>query len=142
MQNPVVEVETTISAAPDRVWRAMTDGAMFPGTEVETDWQVGSPITLKGEWEGRPFKDYGEVQTVERGKLLMFSHWSKTPERPENYHVVRYALTPEGGKTRVKISQFNEGPKPEVDAATKAEFKKTWTIMLEALKTSAEGKAN
>ena len=53
MQKPVVEVDTTIAAPADKVWQAMQAGAMFPGTEIETDWKVGHPITFTGKWEGK-----------------------------------------------------------------------------------------
>ena len=116
-----------------------TKSALFLGSKVETDWEVGHAVTFSGEWQGKPFKDFGEIKSVDEGKELSFSHWSKTPERPENYHVVRYDLEPTGGKTKVTLSQFNHGPKPEVDEATAAELKKTWTMMLDGLKKAAEG---
>lgn len=144
MQKPVVEVDTTIAADPRTVWKAMTrkQSAMFPGTQVETDWEVGHPISFKGEWEGRPYKDKGEIQSFEEGKELSFTHWSEMSgeaDRPENYHVVRYRLEPVGGKTRVTLSQFNEGKDTDLDPKTKAEFKKNWQMMLDGLKKSAEG---
>jgi uncharacterized protein YndB with AHSA1/START domain len=144
MQKPVVEVDTTIAADPKTVWKAMTtkQSAMFPGTEVETDWEVGHPISFKGEWKGRPFKDKGEIQSFETEKELSFTHWSEMSgeaDRPENYHVVRYVLEPMGENTKVTLSQFNEGSKAEVDAKTRAEFKKNWQMMLDGLKKSAEG---
>jgi uncharacterized protein YndB with AHSA1/START domain len=143
MQNPVVEVDTTIAADPSTVWKAMTkkQSAMFPGTEVETDWEVGHPISFKGEWKGKSFTDKGEIQSFEEEKELSFTHWSEMSgkvDRPENYHIVRYRLEPQGDKTKVTLTQFNQGEKADVDAATKAEFKKNWQMMLEGLKTSAE----
>jgi hypothetical protein len=38
----------------------------------------------------------------------------------------------------VTLTQFNVGPKAEVDAATRAEFEKNWRAMLDGLKKSAE----
>lgn len=143
MQKPVVEVDTTIAADPETVWKAMTgkQSAMFPGTEVDTDWEVGHSILFKGEWKGKPFKDKGEIQTFREEEELSFTHWSELSgeaDKPENYHVVRYRLEPVGEKTKVTLSQFNEGPKAELDAKTKAEFEKNWKVMLDGLKKSAE----
>ena len=143
MQKPVVEVDTLIAADPKTVWQAMTgkQSAMFPGTEVETDWQVGHPITFRGEWKGKAFKDKGEIQSFEEPQELSFTHWSEMSgeaDRPENYHLVRYRLEPRGDKTRVTLSQFNEGKQTELDAKTKAEFEKNWKMMLDGLKQSAE----
>ena len=142
MDKPVVEVGTTINAEPKAVWAAMTrkQSAMFPGTEVETDWQEGHAITFSGDWKGKAFKDRGELQTVKADKELSFTHWSELsgePDRPENYHVVRYVLEADGKKTRVTLSQTNKG-KAEIDAATKAEFKKNWQMMLDGLKQDVE----
>jgi uncharacterized protein YndB with AHSA1/START domain len=138
MEKPVVEVETTIAARADAVWKSMLEGAMFPGTKLETDWKPGHRMTLSGEWNGKTFTDYGEVESVEEPRAMSFSHWSKTPERPDNYHLVRYALEAAGAMTRVTLSQFNMGPDPEIDDKTRAEFKKTWTMMLDGLKTAVE----
>ena len=143
MQKPVIEVETIVAADPATVWKAMTqkNSAMFPDTKVETDWKVGHPITFAGEWKGKAFKDRGEIQSFDEARELSFTHWSElsgTPDKPENYHIVRYELAPKGKNTRITLSQINLGPKPELDAKTKAEFKKNWSFMLEGLKKSAE----
>lgn len=108
MAKPVIEVDTTIAAAPGTVWKAMTakKSALFPGTEVETDWQVGHPMTIHGEWQGKSFEDHGEIQSFEAEEELSFTHWSgkEGKSRPESYHVVRYRLEPQGGKTKVTLS--------------------------------------
>jgi uncharacterized protein YndB with AHSA1/START domain len=142
MDKPVVEVETTVAADPKNIWKAMTakKTAMFPGTDVDTDWKVGHPITFTGEWKGKKFKDKGQIETFDPPKELAFTHWSEMSgeaDRPENYHVVRFTLQPDGKKTRVKLSQINKG-KEEVGAKAQAEFKKNWQMMLDGLKKSIE----
>lgn len=141
MEQPVVEVETLINAAPDRVWSAMTakQSPMFMGASMDTDWRPGSAYTLEGEWNGNAFTDYGKIETSLPGKELSFTHWSKTPEPPESYNAVRYRLEPVGASTRVTLSQFQRGKAQPVEDKTKAEFKKTWSMMLEGLKKAAEG---
>jgi uncharacterized protein YndB with AHSA1/START domain len=140
MQKSVVEVQTTIAADAATVWKAMTrrKSAMFPGTEVDTDWKPGHSISFAGEWEGKNFKDYGEIQTIKPEQELSFSHWSKTPQRPANYHIVHYQLEPEGRTTRVILEQINVGPDAGVDSKAKTELTKRRTMMLEGLKKSAE----
>ena len=54
----------TIEAPPSRVWSVLTDpGAikefMF-GTDVATDWTVGSPIVWRGVWEGKAVRGQGK----------------------------------------------------------------------------------
>ncbi|MGC4077518.1 MAG: SRPBCC domain-containing protein [Rubrivivax sp.] len=141
MQKPVVEVGTTIAATPSQVWQAMQHGAMFPGTEIETDWKIGHPITFTGEWNGEKFVDRGEIQTIAAEEELSFTHWSDkdgSNKRPPSYHVVKYRLEPKGDGTEVTLSQYKGGKQVEVDAGTRAEFEKNWTKMLAGLKQSAE----
>lgn len=141
MQKPVVEVDTTIAAPPREVWKAMQAGAMFPGTELDTDWQVGHPITLRGEWQGKSFTDRGEIRKVSEARELSFTHWSDrdgSGKRPASWHVVEYALEPSGDGTHVSLRQFNEGAETEVDDKTREEFRKNWAMMLESLKKTAE----
>ena len=140
MHEPIVSVSRTIAASKDKVWKALTRKEMM-GAKVETDWQVGHPITFSGEWKGKPFKDKGEIRKFDEGKELSYTHWSERPgqaEPPENYHLVRYELEPRGEMTRVTLSQINMGRKTDVDEATQAEFKRTWSAMLDGLKQTAE----
>ena len=140
MDKPVVEVETKIEADPQTVWAAMTkkQSPMFMGATMDTDWQPGSPYTLKGEWGGKSFTDYGEIETAEPRKELSFTHWSKTPQRPESYNLVRYRIEPDGKRSKVTLAQFSRGKAQDFDDKAKAEFKKNWTMMLDGLKTAAE----
>lgn len=140
MDEPVVEVETHIAAKPDKVWAAMTarKSPMFMGATMDTDWQPGSDYTLKGEWEGRGFTDYGKIETALAGRELSFTHWSKTPEPPESYNAVRYQIMPAGSGSKVTLTQFQRGKPQTFDDKTRAEFKKNWSMMLEALKKAAE----
>ena len=137
---PVVEVSTHIAAPPDKVWAAKTNpqSPMFMGATMETDWEPGSKYTLRGEWNGTAFTDYGEIESAVPGKELSFTHWSKTPETPQSYNAVRYQLRPDGDGTRVTLAQFARGEPQSFDDKTKAEFKKNWTMMLEGLKKAAE----
>ena len=72
--NFVAKKRITVNAPPDVVWRALTDPAMvrqyMHGTNLQTDWTVGSPITWKGEWQGKSYEDKGTVLAVEPTKLL------------------------------------------------------------------------
>lgn len=140
MQKQVSGAEITINAPIDTVWHAITNSeiALMPGTTVKSDWDVGDPITFEGEFNGKAFKDYGEVVEKEDGHAVAFSHWAKTPKRPAEYHVVRYELDDRIDATHVTLTQTNVGDKPDIDAKTKAEFDKNWDMMLKHLKKSAE----
>ena len=53
----ISEASTTINAPVSKVWDALTKPDLIKqylfGTEVITDWKVGSPITYKGVWQGK-----------------------------------------------------------------------------------------
>lgn len=141
MPEPVVEVEKTIHADADTVWKAMTSkkSPMFMGATMDTDFKPGSSYTLKGEWGGKAFTDYGEIETVKKGEELSFTHWAKTKEPPESYNLVRYRLKPDGKNTKVTLAQFSRGKQQTFDDKAKDEFRKNWTMMLDGLKKAAEG---
>jgi uncharacterized protein YndB with AHSA1/START domain len=140
MEKLVVDIETTVAADRAKVWEALTgeSATVMPGTKVETDWRVGHPIVFSGEWQGKSFEDHGEIRAVKDGEEVTFTHWNGARPQPEDYHIVRYALKPEGNATRVKLTQSNVGPKADVDEQTRAEFTKTFRMMLDQLKAAAE----
>ena len=102
----------TINAPVTKVWEALVTPSLIKkyllGTEVITDWQEGSPITYKGVWEGKPYKDKGKILEVEPGRLLVSTFWSSLagePDLPEYYKTIRYNLYVEGNDTILTITQ-------------------------------------
>jgi uncharacterized protein YndB with AHSA1/START domain len=140
MRKQVSGADITINAPIETVWHAITNSeiALMPDTIVKSDWEVGHPITFEGEFNGKHFKDFGAITDREEGKAVAFSHWSGRPQRPDDYHVVRYELDDEDDATHVKLTQTNVGPHPDIDDKTKAEFDKNWQTMLAHLKKAAE----
>ena len=131
---------TTIDAPLMKVWEALTNPEIIRlylfGTEVTTDWQVGSPITYRGVWEGKDYEDKGEVLQVEPEKLLVSTFWSSfsgLPDAPENYKTVRYELAPEGSGTRLVVSQDNNVSQEEADHSVQ-----NWKTVLEGIKKILE----
>jgi uncharacterized protein YndB with AHSA1/START domain len=69
-----------INATAAEVWNALTNKELikeyFCGTETNTDWKEGSPISFTGTWEGKTYEDKGTVLKVEKEKLLQHDYWS------------------------------------------------------------------
>ncbi len=141
-QDFVAERQVVIDAPADAVWQTLTDPALVKqymyGTRLETDWQVGSPISWKGEYQGTAYEDKGRVLAFEPGRRLEVTHWSPmggSEDKPENYHTVTYELYSRQGSTVLTLKQSNN-PSPEA-ARTMAE--QNWAPVLEKLKEVAEG---
>jgi uncharacterized protein YndB with AHSA1/START domain len=146
MTEVTAEATVDIDAPRSEVWRSLTDPEKikqyYLGAEVKTDWQVGSPITFKGEWQGKSYEDKGEILVAEPERELAYSHWSPMggkPDAPENYHVVRVTLDERAGRTRVTLQQSNlEGGATADDRANREDYEKNWKQMLEGLKQTTE----
>jgi uncharacterized protein YndB with AHSA1/START domain len=135
------KAKTTIHAPASKVWDAITTPDLIKhylfGTDVISDWKVGSPIVYKGEWEGKAFEDKGKILKLEPEKLLMSTHWSPlsgVPDSPENYHTVTYTLNEKGNSTEVTITQDNNATEEE-----KAHSEKNWRTVLDGMKKLLEG---
>jgi len=131
---------TTIDAPVSKVWQALINPEIIKqylfNTDVISDWKVGSPITYKGEWEGKPFEDKGEILAIEPEKLLQSTHWSPlsgVPDSPENYHTVTYTLSDGKDGTEVTITQDNNASEEE-----KSHSEKNWETVLNGMKKLLE----
>ena len=140
MAGRVATAEAEIHAPRSKVWRALTDPDeiekyMF-GSRVETDWKPGSPITWKGEYEGKKYEDKGEILEIVQERRLKVTHFSPLSgkeDAPENYHTLLYELNEDDGKTHVSLSQDNN---PSEEAAEHS--KANWEKMLSGLKEVVE----
>lgn len=137
----VAKASTTINAPASKVWDALTKPELIKqylfGTDVVSDWKVGSPIVYRGEWQGKPFEDKGKIIAMERESSLVSTHWSPmsgVPDIPENYHTVSYNLVEKVGKTEVTITQDNNASEEE-----KSHSEQNWNQVLEGMKKLLEG---
>ena len=108
------QLQATLNAPLEKVWEALTNPEIvkqyFFGTELLTDWKVGSPIVFQGEWEGQKYTDKGEVLEYEHNKKLLYSYlssWSEKEDLPENYLCVGYEVKADGTNTSLSIHQSN-----------------------------------
>jgi uncharacterized protein YndB with AHSA1/START domain len=135
-----IEDSITIEAPIERVWEALTSPELikqwFFGVDTETDWKTGSPIVHKGEYQGKPYEDKGNILQIEPPRLLIHSHWSPVsglPDTPENYQQVSWELSERDGGTELTIREVNL---PSEEA--KATSVKSWRMVLENLKRLLE----
>jgi uncharacterized protein YndB with AHSA1/START domain len=141
---PNAEASITVAAPRDAVWKALTDPGLikqyFLGTNVETSWRLGDPITYSGEYNGNAYEDKGIILAFEPLQLLKTTHYSPStglPDAPENYHTVAYQLDDAGEETSVTITQGNNKSEQEVEHSAA-----TWRMVLQNLKEFLESHGN
>ncbi len=141
MSNGLIAKATVrINAPAARVWESLVDPAairvyMF-GAEAISDWQEGSPVIWKGEWQGTHYQDKGQILQLRPGQLIQYSHFSPlsgVPDQPENYHTVTIQLSGDSDHTHVDLTQDNNANEEERSAS-----EKNWEMMLLSLKKYLE----
>lgn len=137
-ENLVAKAEQSIDAPPVRVWEALTDltlvSSYYFGTELETDWRVGSPMTFRGNWEGKPYEDHGRVLVFEPPRHVAYAHWSPASGGTEaEAHRLDFTLAPEGDGTHVTLTQGGNA-----DEAARKRSEGMWRQLLDGLRRVAE----
>jgi uncharacterized protein YndB with AHSA1/START domain len=139
----IARASTKVNAPKTKVWAALVTPAAikqyFFGTDVASDWKEGSPITWRGEWEGKRYEDKGVIVQLKPARALQFTHFSPLsglPDKPENYHTVTIELSDAGPETRVTLTQDNNATE---DA--RAHSEKNWNMVLGGLKKYVENSA-
>ena len=114
-KNLVVSKSITIKATPQQVWEVMTNPEKIKvylyGTETITDWKVGSPIIFQGEYEGKSYKDKGNVIGNVENEFLKYNYWSGfsgLDDIPENYSEITYIIQ-KMNKQEVQLSWLQQG---------------------------------
>jgi uncharacterized protein YndB with AHSA1/START domain len=139
-KNHIAKASVSINASAEKVWDALIDPKaikqyMF-GTNVLSDWKVGSPIVWKGEWKGKPYEDKGKILQLEPRQTIQYSHFSPlsgVPDKQENYHTVTIKLSGNGNQTDITLTQDNNATEEE-----RAESEKNWGMVLTELKRFLE----
>jgi uncharacterized protein YndB with AHSA1/START domain len=134
-KGPIATATTTIDAPVSKVWDALTKPELIKqymfGTEVTTDWKAGSPITYKGEWQGKAYEDKGKIVEIEPQRRLVSTFWSSMaglPDTPENYKLVRYELSPAGDSTKLTVTQDNNATQEEAEHS-----EQNWRTVLDGI---------
>jgi uncharacterized protein YndB with AHSA1/START domain len=117
-----------LNAAPDTVWEALTKPEKVKlwqyGSDLITTWEVGSTIEFVTEWEGQIFKQWGKVLKVKQNEFIKYSLFAPSPkviDSPENYFIMKYVLTAEGGQTKLEIIKEDNRPNAVQEAPQEEE---------------------
>lgn len=134
-----VTARTLIKASKVKVWDALTNPDIikeyFLGVNVQTNWEVGSQITYKGEWEGKAFEEKGTVLMNLENILLENNYWSPSfgEDIPENYVLVRYELEDNPDGTGLTVTQIGANDQVSADQS-----KQNWQTVLDKMKELLE----
>lgn len=110
----VSKTSIVINAPVANVWDSLVNPDMakqyFWGATISSDWQVGSPITFRGEFNGNQYEEKGEILQFQPERLLQYSHWSNLedlPDVPENYRNWTFSLAKEGAAVSLTVTEDN-----------------------------------
>lgn len=104
----------SIHATPAEVWQALTTPEIIKqylyGTDTSTNWELGSPITFSGEYDGKPYIDKGVILEIYPQRVLSYSYWSSLSGRDDfedNYAHITYHISSFDEETTLVITQDN-----------------------------------
>ena len=130
----------TVNAPVEEVWDALKRPELirqwFFGVNTRTTWMEGTPITHRGEYQGKQYEDRGEILKFQPPKLLSHTHWSSMsglPDNAENYQQVTYSLVSQGRNTELTVTELNLPNEPAKEIS-----EKSWDIALDMLKQMLE----
>lgn len=140
MTSYTAQLSINLNAPINAVWEALVNPEIvwqyFYGTQMDTDWKVGSPIYFRGEWQGHRYEDKGTVLEFEPYRRLVYSYWSTMsglPDQPEHYQRLTYEVMEAGEGVRRSITQENLDSEQR-----KRHAEATWQPVLDGLKKIVE----
>ena len=96
------------------IWAVLTNPEKIKlwlyGTEADTDWKTGSPISFRGEYQGHVYHDKGNVLENRENELLKYNYWAQysgLDDTLENYSLVTYKIQKKGDM--VELTWLQEG---------------------------------
>lgn len=107
----------TIDTTKAKVWTSLTDpetmatwlGEPEMQIDVQTDWQVGCPIFIRG-FHHIPFENKGVVLHYDAEVRLAYSHLSsisRLADEPTSYSILEFSLAPSGNQTLLTLTISN-----------------------------------
>ncbi|GLU52236.1 SRPBCC domain-containing protein [Dyadobacter frigoris] len=140
----IATTSISIFSSPLEVWKALIDPDIIKeymhGTETQATWELHTPITFRGEWEGVPYIDKGEIVEIIPERVLSYTYWSPlsgTEDFEDNYAVITYHISPYDDETTLTVTQDNIEDDDKVIAA-----EENWMKTLTHLKKILELKTH
>jgi uncharacterized protein YndB with AHSA1/START domain len=106
-----------LNATLNKIWDVLTKPEFVKqwqyGSDLITDWKVGSEIRFRTEWKGQVFEQWGKILEVVPQKLIRYSLFAPRPgleDKPENYFVMNYIINEEKNSIRLDIIQEDNRP--------------------------------
>src|SRR6202047_1827674 len=135
-KNLIAKSSIQINNTVDEAWKALVNPEivakyMLKSQQV-SDWQKGSNISWKKDFNGRRFEDKGEILEITPQKSLKYTHYSTAsgkPDAPENYQTVSVALKENAKGTTIALSSNNNAGEEEKEMT-----EKIWAYYLQGLK--------
>src|ERR1700681_3948705 len=127
-----IQINNTIHEA----WNALVNPEIVEkymlGSQQLSDFQKGSSIIWKKNFNGRKFVDKGEILEITPPKSLKYTHYSPAsgnPDAPENYQTVSVALKENAKGTTIELSSDNNASEEE-----RKRTEQIWTYYFQGLK--------
>ena len=119
-KNLIAKSSIQINTTVDEAWKALVNPEIVEkymlGSQQLSDWQKGSSIIWKKDFNGRKFEDKGEILEITPQKSLKFTHYSPAsgrPDAPENYQTVSVTLKENAKGTTIELRSDNNASEKE-----------------------------
>ena len=127
-----IQINNTV----DEAWKALVDPEIVAkymlGSQQVSDWQKGSSIIWRKDFNGRRFEDKGEILEITPQKSLKYTHYSPAsgkPDAPENYQTVSVTLQENAKGTTIELSSDNNASEKEKEMT-----EQIWAYYFQGLK--------
>ena len=129
-----------INASAEKIWDALVNPEIIKeylyGTNTESTFEVGDPITFSGEYDGHKYLDKGEILIFDPNKMFSYTYlaeFSGLRDLPENYQIVTFTIETKDKGHRLTIEQRNIHSEE-----AKSHAEKGWDGILEQIKQIVE----
>jgi uncharacterized protein YndB with AHSA1/START domain len=135
-KNLIAKSSIQINNTIDEAWKALVNPEIVEkymlGSQQLSDWQKGSSIIWKKDFNGRKFEDKGTILEFTPQKSLKYTHYSPAsgePDTPENYQTVSVTLKKNAKGTTIELRSDNNASEREKEIT-----EKIWAYYLQGLK--------